>query len=309
MPPRAFGELGLDEILAALGGDVGPELAPELVIEFAVTPEVARFEERRADGDVLARQAHALFERTRRVTDLEAEIPQHVQDELDDALAPRGLLERTHEQEIDIRSRRQHGPAIAAGRDDGDALGGGRVLGVIDVLGREVVEDLDQRVLDMAESLRRALAVPHIAVDIGLHAEPRIRETQLDEVERRPVQLRTGDTLCKRRQFTPERAPVEQCVEIGSLETQDRSPSLHARIEAVDRTKGKRRLNEPSPGPNALAGNWRAEPRSPQRSLTAATRFLICRHGPLVRVPQALRSHALCGMRIQRQGTKDRQGM
>jgi hypothetical protein len=36
------------------------------------------------------------------MADLEAQIPQHVQDEFDDALAPGGLLERPHEQQIDV---------------------------------------------------------------------------------------------------------------------------------------------------------------------------------------------------------------
>ena len=38
------------------------------------------------------------------------------------------LLEGAHEQQIDVGTRRQLAAAITAGRDDGDAFGGGRVL-------------------------------------------------------------------------------------------------------------------------------------------------------------------------------------
>ena len=92
------------------------------------------------------------------VADLQPQIPQHVENEFDDAFAPGGLLEGAHEQKIDIRARRQLAAAIAAGGHDGDAFGGGGVLGVIDMLDGEVIDHLDDGVLQRRQGARRGQA-------------------------------------------------------------------------------------------------------------------------------------------------------
>ena len=143
----ALGELGVDEIAAVAGGDFVPELLAQLVIQAAVAPQIARFQDRRADGDVQLGQAHAFGKAARGMADLQPQVPQHVENEFDDAFAPGGLLEGAHEQKVDVRARRQLAAAIAAGGDDGDALGAGRVLRVIHMLDREVVDHLDDRIL------------------------------------------------------------------------------------------------------------------------------------------------------------------
>jgi hypothetical protein len=38
---------------------------------------------------------------------LQAQIPQHVEDEFDDAFAPGGLLEGPHEQQVDVGTGRE----------------------------------------------------------------------------------------------------------------------------------------------------------------------------------------------------------
>ena len=52
------------------------------------------------------------------MADLQAQIPKHIENELDDAFAPGGLLEGQHEQKIDIRSGCQFAaaPITARGR-------------------------------------------------------------------------------------------------------------------------------------------------------------------------------------------------
>src|SRR5262249_34512672 len=117
-----LGQLGFDEILAGSGGDLRPELLTQLFIELLVAPKVARLQDRGADRDVLLAEPHAFAERARRMPDFQAEIPQHVEDELDDAFAPRGLFERAYEEQIDVRPRRQLGAAIAARGDNANAL-------------------------------------------------------------------------------------------------------------------------------------------------------------------------------------------
>src|SRR5580704_4117006 len=103
----AFSELGLHEIPTVAGSDLGPEFLLEFVVKRAVAPEEARFQKRRTDGDVLLGEAHAFRYRTRGVTDLESQVPQHVQDDFDNGLPPGCRLEGANEQEIDIGGGRE----------------------------------------------------------------------------------------------------------------------------------------------------------------------------------------------------------
>ena len=123
----ALGQFGFDEILTVAGARLRSRISCAVLRRaLLVAPQISRFQNRRADRDVLFGEADAFGERSRRVADLQAQIPQHVEDEFDDALAPGRLLEGTHKQQIDVRARRQLAAAIAAGRDDGDAFGGSR---------------------------------------------------------------------------------------------------------------------------------------------------------------------------------------
>ena len=111
------------------------------------------------------------------MTDLEAEIPQHVEDELHHALAPRRLLVRAQEQEIDVGTGRQRAAAVAADGDDAHALGRGGVGDGVDVVDGETVDGLHDRVLEVGEPARawRALAVGHEApLGIGVPVGQRL---------------------------------------------------------------------------------------------------------------------------------------
>ena len=71
-------------------------------------------------------------------------------------LSPQGVcFEGAHEQQIDIGARRQLAAAIAAGRHHRDALGRGRVLRVVEMLGGEIVDHLDGGVLQIGQRARR----------------------------------------------------------------------------------------------------------------------------------------------------------
>ena len=81
-------------------------------------------------------------------------------------LSPHGVcLIGPHEEQVDVGARRQLAAAIAAGRDDGEALGRGRVLRVVEMLGREIVEHLDQRILHCAQRTRGGETVERAAFD------------------------------------------------------------------------------------------------------------------------------------------------
>ena len=101
----------------------------------------------------LARRTHSASERVAWPT-FSPRSHKHVEDEFDDAFAPGRLLERTHEQQIDVGAGRQFAAAITAGGDDGDALRCRRVLCVVEMLGREIVENLDRGVLHIGQRAR-----------------------------------------------------------------------------------------------------------------------------------------------------------
>jgi len=52
------------------------------------------------------------------VADLQLQVPQAIEDRLDDALAPRGLLVGEEEQQVDVGAGGERAAAVAAGRMD-----------------------------------------------------------------------------------------------------------------------------------------------------------------------------------------------
>ena len=95
----------------------------QLVEQLAVAPDVARLEQRGADGVVALGVAQALLDRAGGVADLQPEVPQQVEHELDDLLAARRLLVGTQEQQIDVataapsrRGRSRRSPPRRAAR-------------------------------------------------------------------------------------------------------------------------------------------------------------------------------------------------
>ena len=184
----ALGQLGFDKVAAVAGGDLGPEFLAQLFVERLVAPQIARLQDGGADGDVLLGQPHAFGQAAGGVADLQPQIPQHVEDEFDDAFAPGGLLEGAHEQKIDVRAGRQLAAAIAAGRHHGDAFGAGRVLGVIDMLGGEVVDHLDDGVLQPRQGARRGQAGQAFLLHRVLHLLAAFQEGGLDQGQARLAQ-------------------------------------------------------------------------------------------------------------------------
>ena len=86
------------------------------------------------------RLADADVDRAGGVADLQLQVPQHVEHRLDDALAPGGLLVGQEEQEIDVGARCERAAAVAAGRDDGELLGRGGIVGRVEVPHDAVVQ-------------------------------------------------------------------------------------------------------------------------------------------------------------------------
>ena len=97
------------------------------------------------------------------MADLEAKIPKQIEHVFDHALAPRRLLVRQQEQEIEVGPRCQRAAPVTAYGDHADPLRGRRVPGHIDVGDREIIEHADQFVLDIGQidSTAGAVAVVH----------------------------------------------------------------------------------------------------------------------------------------------------
>ena len=156
----ALGELGGDEFRAGSLHDLLVEARDELVVQLAVAEQKARLQQPGADGHVGLGLPDALADRARGVADLEPHVPQAIEDRLGDGFAPCRLLVRKQEQQIDVRARRQHAAAVAAGGDDRHALGFRGVLRAIEMLGGELEQHADDLVLHEAEPLGTAPPVP-----------------------------------------------------------------------------------------------------------------------------------------------------
>ncbi len=132
----AFGELGGDEFGGGALHHLGIEARDQFVVERLVAGEEARFQDRGADRHVAARLADRFIHRARGVADLQAHVPQAIENGFGDLLAPGGLLVGQDEQQIDVGFRRHQPAAIAAGGDHRHALGAGRDWRVIEMLRR-----------------------------------------------------------------------------------------------------------------------------------------------------------------------------
>src|SRR6266702_1330085 len=103
----ALGELGGDELRGAVLHDVTIEARDELVVEPAIADQITGLQHRGADRHVGLGLADAFVDRAGGVADLQAHVPQAIENRLGDRFAPGGLLVRQQEQEIDVGARRQ----------------------------------------------------------------------------------------------------------------------------------------------------------------------------------------------------------
>jgi hypothetical protein len=184
----ALGQLGGDELRAAALHHRLVELRHQLVVELAVAEQETRLEQRGADRHVGLGLADALAHRARGMADLEAEVPQAIEDRFRHRLAPRRLLVGQQEQEIDVGARRQQPAPVAAGRHDRHALGFRRVVGGIEMLARELVNDADDLILHEAQPLG---AAPSLAVmqQQALGGGAPLRERDLEPLHHRRAQF------------------------------------------------------------------------------------------------------------------------
>ena len=117
-PLLAFGELGRYEFRRGLGHDLLVEARLQRLEERLIAGDEPRLNQRRPDRHIGARLLQTLVNSPRRVANLLLEVPEHVEQGLDDLLDRRSWLVRHEEQEVDVGARREHAAPVAADRDD-----------------------------------------------------------------------------------------------------------------------------------------------------------------------------------------------
>ena len=154
----ALGELGGDELGGGALHHLLVEARHQLVVELAFAEQEPRLQHRGADRHVRLGLPDAFVHRAGGVADLQAHVPQAIEDRFGDLLAPGGLLVRQQKQQIDVGPGRQDAAAVAAGGDDRHALGFGRILRRIKMRAGELVHQANDLVLHEAQPLGAAAA-------------------------------------------------------------------------------------------------------------------------------------------------------
>ena len=195
------------------------------------------------------------------MADLLLEVPQNVEQRLDDFFAARGRLARQQEQQIDVGAGREQASAIAADRHDGDAPGF-RPGGVEEAHGH-VVDGADDLVFEIAEP-RGAGAAGAAVLQRASRLGAALLQSRAKEFDRRAPERRIV-----RRRFAAKRFQLGRRAARGRSRFSARRRGTGARVE-------RRRWMSPWRGPSLKRRDrrraarrraaWlRSRPRSPRR--------------------------------------------
>jgi hypothetical protein len=207
----ALGELGGDECRRGALRHFFVEARGELVKEFDLAEQVARFQKRGAHRHVGFGLTDAFVNRTRCMADFQSHVPQAIEQRLGDLLAPGGLLVRQQEQQIDVGAGREQAAAIAAGRDHRHVFGFRRHLRRIKFGTGEVEQDADDLVLHSAQPLGAAPPVAVLEQQIGgMRARGRERRFQPQRHRGAQFALAPGMGLRQRLKIGGERFRIDQ---------------------------------------------------------------------------------------------------
>ena len=135
-----LGEFRLDEFETRARLDLVAEAPLELGERFRSAPQEAALEQAGAHGHVVARAAQAVVHRARGVADLQAEVPQRVQQKLGELFGDRGALVGQQEQQVDVRIRRELAAPVTADGGERQALASRRVGQRVQAAGGEVAQ-------------------------------------------------------------------------------------------------------------------------------------------------------------------------
>jgi len=98
----ALCQLFAEELPLAALDNIGPETGTGFLVELAVAPDEPAFEQRSADGQILARHADSVIYSAARVPHFQAQVPQVIEHCLNHLLAPRRTPGRCDKGDIDV---------------------------------------------------------------------------------------------------------------------------------------------------------------------------------------------------------------
>ena len=156
----AFGELVSDKGLGCAAYHLFPEPHPGLGIKRLISPDIARFEQGRPDGQVGLGHVDHLVQRPARLADFQAKVPQHVQHRFNDLLGPGRLLPRGQERDVDIGEGRHLPAPISADGHQRQPFCSGRI--------GHRIEDACGKIVDQPQQLigqqRMAHGILHASI-------------------------------------------------------------------------------------------------------------------------------------------------
>ena len=234
----AFCQLGLDKLAGGSLHDFGLKASGELGEQRLITQNVAGIDQGGADGDVAPRKLERLFNRAGGMADLEAEVPQEVEQVFYHALSPGRLLVGQHEQQIEVGGGCEQAPAEASGGNDRHAFCVGWVGGAIDVLAGIVEHQLNERVVEQRQALGAAAPV---AIAFKLPRGRRARRAQ--------ELLQTLDHGRPRRRHRARHVDqaLELAAELAHVEIGGRSDAVVHRGQAIREAARRHVTGDPSP--------------------------------------------------------------
>ena len=207
----ALGEFGGDEFRRGALHHLLVEPRCEFLEQLGIAKEVARFEQRGADGHVRLGLADTFAHRACGVADLQPHVPEAVEQRLGNRLAPGGLLVREKKQQIDVGARRQQTAAVATGRHHCHVLGFRWHLRGIKRPPDEFEQDADDLILHLAQPLG---AAPPVAVleqkPLGLRARRCQRRFEALRRGRAQFALASGISLGELFQIGEDRRGIDE---------------------------------------------------------------------------------------------------
>ena len=185
-------------------------------IEVAVTPDVAPFEQRGADRQIVLRQPDRLVQRAGGMADLEAEVPQEVEHCLHHLFAPGIAPLADQEGDVDIGVRGHFRAPVSAHRHDREPFSRGAIGCRIDVMRDVLVDDPHELVDEEGIAARNGMACGRTRFQPPLH----FRAARLQRFFQRGNDLRTrlGALLPGQRLYARgERLAIDDRAPVGDL--------------------------------------------------------------------------------------------
>ncbi len=176
----------LDDEGARLGAHhLGPEARAHFVEQALVAPEVARLQQGGADRMVAGRGGNQLVDRAAGMADLQAQVPEQIEQSLDHLLGPAGRLPGCDDGEIDVRMERHLAAAVAAHRHQQQPLGRGGVMDRIEPADDIIVGGADDLVGEIGVSGGRLGAGIRLFLETAGNLRPALRQRLLENGGRR----------------------------------------------------------------------------------------------------------------------------